>query len=125
MLDWLPWLAGGSTIAVLVLAVLAPSVLQVAAAWLSALSPIVKGVSEALVEACSILWSGIQDILDSWKTIVTVAAITLGAVWYLKEPCPPCVKQETVCKAGTTKTTPKVSPKKNPPSETEFWIPWR
>ena len=120
-MDWLPWLMGGSTIALLVLAVVAPSVLQVAATWLSALSPLVKGVAEGIVAFARVLWSGIQDIIDNWKTIVTVATLTVVAVWYFqpeKVTCPQC-SEPTVCKPSYSPTKPKTykAPASQPKSD--------
>lgn len=112
MFDWLPWLMGGSTIALLILAIVAPSVLQVAASWLSALSPLVKAVAEGLVAFWNILWIGFKDIVDNWKTVVTVAVITLLAVWYFHTPekaCPTC-PAPVVCKPGY-KAVPQPKPK--------------
>jgi p-aminobenzoyl-glutamate transporter AbgT len=93
MFDWFPWLAGGSTLALLALAILAPSVLQVAASWLSAAAPLIQGLTEAVVYCVKILWSGVEDILDNWKTIATVIVLALIAVWYFTPaptPCPVC-----------------------------------
>lgn len=103
MFDWLPWLMGGSTIALLVVAVLAPSVLTVAASWLSALSPLVKAAAEGLVAFWNILWTGLKDIIDSWKTVVTTVVIVLLSVWYFQKPVDPCpVCPTVVCKKGET-----------------------
>ena len=101
MFDWLPWIMGGSTIALLVVAILAPSVLTVAASWLSAMSPLVTAISQGIVVAWNILWIGFKDIVDSWKTVVTVVAITLLSVWYFQpavKPCPVC--PVVVCEKG-------------------------
>lgn len=102
MFDWLPWLAGGSTIALLAVAILAPSVLQVAASWLSAMSPLVTAMSHGIVTAWNILWIGFKDIVDNWKTVVTVVVITLLSVWYFQKPtvtCPVC--PTVVCEKGS------------------------
>ena len=116
MFEWLPWLAGGSTIALLVLAIVAPSVLQVAATWLSALSPIVKAVAEGLVAFWNILWAGFKDIVDNWKTVVTVVVITLLSVWYFKEPSKPCNCPTVVCKKGEV-LSKTYKPSKSPSSD--------
>lgn len=102
MFDWLPWLAGGSTIALLAVAIFAPAVLQVAASWLSAMSPLVTAISHGLVTAWNILWTGIKDIIDSWKTVVTTLVVVLVSLWYFKpavEPCPVC--PVVVCEKGS------------------------
>lgn len=112
MFDWLPWLMGGSTIALLVVAIVAPSVLTVAASWLSALSPLVKAVAEGVVAFWNILWIGLKDIIDSWKTVVTTVVIVLLSVWYFKPvvtPCPVCPVM--VCEKG------KPTVKSNKPSK--------
>ena len=78
-LSWLPWIGGASTIGLIALAILAPSVLQVAAAWLTALSPVIKGIAEALVEFGRTLWAGLQDVIDNGKTIVFVVTLAVLA----------------------------------------------
>ncbi len=101
MFDWLPWVMGGSTIALLVVAIVAPSVLTVAASWLSAMSPLVTAISQGIVAFWNILWIGFKDIVDNWKTVVTVVVITLVSVWYFKPaviPCPVCPVM--VCEKG-------------------------
>jgi hypothetical protein len=101
MFDWLPWLAGGSTIALLAVAILAPSVLTVAASWLSAMSPLVTAMSHGIVTAWNILWIGFKDIVDNWKTVVTTIVIVLVSLWYFKPavtPCPVC--PVVVCEKG-------------------------
>jgi len=104
MFDWLPWFMGGSTIALLAVAILAPSVLTVAASWLSAMSPLVTAMSHGIVTAWNILWIGFKDIVDNWKTVVTVLVIVLVSLWYFAEPSKPCpVCPEYTCEAGKKK----------------------
>ena len=66
--SWVPWVLGLGTIGWIALALLAPGLLSI-------FSPLLKGAMEALVESVKILWEGLTDILDSWKTLVTVAVI--------------------------------------------------
>ena len=101
MFEWLPWFMGGSTLALLAVAILAPSVLTVAASWLSALSPLVTAISNGIVVAWNILWDGVVDIIDSWKTVVTTIVLVLVALWYFEpvvKPCPVC--PNVVCQKG-------------------------
>jgi flagellar biosynthesis protein FlhB len=92
--NWLPWIGGSSVIALIVVALVAPSVLQVAAAWLTALSPLLKGIAEGLVEFAKSLWFGLKDMADNAKSILFVAVVaTLAYLWgYYKAP----YKTETV-----------------------------
>lgn len=68
--SWLPWLFGLGTIGWIALALLAPGLLN-------AVSPLLRGVSEAFVEFVKVLYTGLTDILDSWKTVVTVIVLIL------------------------------------------------
>ena len=80
--DLLPWLGGGSVVALIAVAVLAPSVLQVAGNWLSALSPAIRGAAEFLVEVCKSLWAGFLDMTDNGRSILFVGAVALCAyIW--------------------------------------------
>lgn len=74
--SWVPWVAGGSTVGLIVVAVLAPSVLSIAAQTLGPLlSSFVKGVSE-LTKA---LWAGFIDMTDNGRSLLFVAAVALMA----------------------------------------------
>lgn len=64
--------------ALLAVAILAPSVLQVAGNWLSALSPLIKGAAEGLVYFVKALWSGVLDMVDNLGSILLVAVVGLG-----------------------------------------------
>lgn len=78
LLGWLPWIGGGSTLALIVVALLAPSVLTVASSWLSALSPLLKGLAEGLVSFSKSLWEGFLDVTDNGKTILFVGVVAFG-----------------------------------------------
>ena len=77
--SWVPWVAGGSTVGIIVLAVLAPSVLQIAGNWLSALSPLLRGAAEAIVGLARALWAGFLDMTDNGKSLLFVGAVALAA----------------------------------------------
>jgi hypothetical protein len=82
IISWLPWVGGASTIALIALALLAPSVLQVAAAWLTALSPLLKGIAEGTVSFLKVLWDGLKDMADNLHSIIFVVVIAgLAALW--------------------------------------------
>lgn len=90
-LQWAPWLAGGGVIVWIVLALLAPSVLQVAASWLTSLSPLIKGLADLVVWFFrDILWEGFKDMSDNAASILFVATVaTLAAMWVAWNPyCP-------------------------------------
>jgi uncharacterized membrane protein len=89
LLSWLPWVGGASTIGLIVLALFAPSVLQVAAAWLTALSPLLKGIAEGIVNFIKVLWEGLKDMADNLSSIIFVLVIAgLAALWgYHSRPC--------------------------------------
>lgn len=78
LLGWLPWIGGASTLTLIVVALLAPSVLTVASNWLSALSPLLKGLAEGLAEVAKSLWAGFLDMTDNGKSILFVGAVALG-----------------------------------------------
>ena len=80
--NWLPWIGGASTLALIVVAIAAPSVLQVAAAWLTALSPLLKGIAEGIVELAKALWAGLLDMVDNGKSILFVVIVACSAFLY-------------------------------------------
>lgn len=103
--NWLPWLLGLGTVGWLGLALLAPSFLNV-------LSPILKGMGEGLVEFVKILYEGVTDILDSWKTVVTVIVLiaAFGNYWSFQETKKVAKERATIVHKNTkvTKTPSKV-----------------
>jgi len=78
---WFPWIAGSGLIGYVVLALLAPSVLSVASAWLVNLSPLVKGLAEAIVEITRRLWDGFLDVVDNINTVMLIALVFVGGWW--------------------------------------------
>lgn len=79
--SWVPWVAGGSTVGLIVVALLAPSVLTVASSWLSALAPLIKGAAEAITTVAKALWAGFMDMSDNGRSILFVGAV--AAIAYL------------------------------------------
>lgn len=81
---WYLWLTGLSLIPLIALAILAPSVLPLVGTFLQ---PIVKPVGDALgwllAKLFGILEQGIEDILDTWQTLVTVVILAICLTWYL------------------------------------------
>ena len=77
--SWLPWVAGGSTVGLIAIAVLAPSVLQIAANWLSALSPLLRAFAEGVAELAKALWAGFIDMTDNGRSLLFVGAVALAA----------------------------------------------
>lgn len=79
LFNWLPWIGATGIAGYIALALLAPSVLQVASAWLVSLSPLIKGLSEGLVDLTRRMWDGIQDVADNFNTVLFVlVAIASG-----------------------------------------------
>lgn len=74
--SWIPWILGLGTIGWIALALLAPGVLNV-------ISPLLRGLSEGVVALWKILYEGLTDILDSWKTLATVALLIWAASNYI------------------------------------------
>jgi hypothetical protein len=79
LFDWFPWIAGGSTLTLIVVALLAPSVLTVASSWLSAASPLIRSAAEALGELGKALWAGFLDMTDNGKSLLFVGTVAFGA----------------------------------------------
>lgn len=92
--DWAPWLVGGGLLSWVAVALLAPSVLTVAAAWLTAMSPLVKGISDGLVTFVQTLWQGALDMLDNAASILFVATVVIVAMLYMRSApdCEKCIK---------------------------------
>lgn len=112
-LSWLPWIGGASTVGLVVLAIVAPSVLQVAAAWLTALSPVLKGLAEAIVEYAKSLWFGFLDMADNGKSIIFVCTLCgLFFIWgyQVGRPEGNCVVQERSVKGQVPVPVKKPQP---------------
>lgn len=88
--SWIPWVLGLGTIGWVALALLAPGVLSV-------VSPLLRGLSEGIVALWQILYEGLTDILDSWKTFATVAILIWVASNYItwKEDVKPADRART------------------------------
>lgn len=72
-LSWIP--GGGAVIGIVV------SAFRIVASAFEVISPIISGIISAIVWVWkTILLPGLMDILDSWMTILTVAAL-LGLAW--------------------------------------------
>jgi hypothetical protein len=92
---WLVWVGlGGGTIGLVVLAILAPSVLQIAATFVSGLislalpllKPAAAAIGTALGKLLSVLMTGLLRVIDDGKQIAFVATLGLvlwGAAYYL------------------------------------------
>lgn len=76
------WVAGAGAITWVVLAVTAPSLLQIAASWLSALSPLVKGLAEGLVEVAKRLWNGLTYLAGNFNAVLFVLLFGAGVYTY-------------------------------------------
>lgn len=76
------WVAGAGAITWVVLAVTAPSLLQIAASWLSALSPLVKGAAEGLVEVAKRLWNGLTYLAGNFNAVLFVLLFGAGVYTY-------------------------------------------
>lgn len=87
------WVFGGGVAVWLALALFAPSVLTVAASWLSALSPLIRGASEGLVSFAKLFVDGMKDMLDNFASIVFVSSIAVLSAWFFS-----CGPQKTDCK---------------------------
>lgn len=126
LLSWVPWVGGSSLVALALVALFAPSVLQVAAAWLSSLAPLFKGVAEGAVEVAKSLWVGFLDVTDNGKTILFVALVgALAFLWgYSKAPTK--VVEKTVtryeeCSSSRHRVPPRPT-KRPPPDPLSSWL---
>jgi hypothetical protein len=121
-LSWLPWIGGGSTIALIALAVFAPSVLQVAASYLVALAPLVKALADFVVWfAKDIVWEGLKDIADNIATVVLVVCLMALSVWYFHTPCKVCIDQIRSEYRLVPRTNPATSKPKATKQKVKDW----
>lgn len=71
--------------------------IAVIAKFFESLLPLVKGAADALVVFGATIWEGIVDILDNWKTIITVATLCFASGFYANKYYAPshgtCKKQ--------------------------------
>ena len=124
--DYLPWLTGGSTLALIAVAVFAPSVLTVAASWLSALAPLIKSAAEGIAELGKALWVGFLDVTDNGRTILFVGAVAFAAYLWgyshgLDKPAEVRV-EKTVGKNCPPLPTRRPTPKKPAEDPLSSWI---
>lgn len=74
-----------------------PKLIEIASNLISIVTPLLKGISEGLVEMVKVLYTGIVDILDNVRTIITVALI--GAILFFSgmlstnPDCEQCIKE--------------------------------
>lgn len=123
ILGWLPWLGGASTVALIAVAILAPSVLQVAGNWLSALSPLLRAAAEGIAEAAKALWAGFLDMTDNGRSILFVGAVALCAyVWGYSHGLP--VKPERALEKKCNGKVAPPLPKKRPSSKVRQERTW-
>lgn len=103
--SWVPWVLGLGTIGWVILALLAPGLLNI-------ISPILRGISEGLVEAWKWFYNGLTDILDDWRTIFTVCVLVWLAVNYVtwKNDSPKNARTPTVTTQPYGSKTQKVAP---------------
>jgi hypothetical protein len=78
---------GGTTIALIAVAIFAPAVLTVLASWLVGLTPLIKGAAEFIVSFTKLLWAGAVRILDDGAPAI-VFVITAVVVALLFGPHP-------------------------------------
>lgn len=106
----LNWLLGGSTVALIVLALVAPQVLNVVSALLVELIPTVGKAIRGLMDFVSKLWEGFKDVVDNVNTILFVGVVAVASFLYgLYSPsqtskCPPQTKAvaTTGCKCPSS-----------------------
>ncbi len=136
MWNWLPLIGGGSIVMLVLLAVFAPTVLQVAGAWLTAISPLIKGIAEGIVAFFKSLWEGFKDMADNPASIIFVLTVAAVTAWYAHTPqtyerCLADLRKEyrlvprTVDKAVTKqRTVRKPAPKQEPSLIDELFGRW-
>jgi hypothetical protein len=83
---WITGVTGFGVLSWVLLAIFAPSVLNVISSWLVALSPLVKTAAEALAGLLKHIWEGFKDVVDNVSTIIfVVIAVAVGS-WYFHNP---------------------------------------
>ena len=120
--SWVPWVAGGSTVGLIALAILAPSVLQIAGNWLSALSPLLRGAAEAIVGLARALWSGFSDMTDNGRSLLFVGAVARAA--YLWGYTHGIGSRTVLPPSNSVREAPKVSPVPLPTQRPDDWRRW-
>jgi hypothetical protein len=96
------------------------SILKILATAFEIVSPLLKGIFEALVEYFKILWEGLKDILDSWKTIVTVISMLLALFVYDRTAS--IVREHQVQKQ--IESLKKQIPSRKPMPQTQYPFDW-
>lgn len=112
--SWVPWVLGLGTVGWIALALLAPGLLN-------AVSPLLRGAAEGLVEVVKVFYSGLVDILDSWKTVATVVFLIflVGNYWDFKTE----QKQQQVAKTERHRAVPKKTRETSPAYKDPFsWV---
>lgn len=75
ILSWLPWMVSGGTITWILLAIFAPSVLQI-------VTPILRAIIDGLIEYVRILWNGFTRVLDSSNSIIFFVSACVACFIY-------------------------------------------
>lgn len=97
------------------------AILRIVASVSEVIAPLLRGLMEAIVEWTKIMWEGFKDILDSWKTVLTV--LTLLAVAYGTAKVPAKI-DELECRQqieALKKRIPKATPKQSTTEWRWFW----
>lgn len=58
------------------------SIMAALSSIIQSLSPLVRGVADSIVVLGATIWEGVVDILDNWKTIITVALMCFASGYY-------------------------------------------
>lgn len=100
------------------------AVLRIVASIVEIITPLLRGLMEAIVEWLGIMWEGIKDIIDSWKTVITVVSFVLIA--YLTAKVPAKIEQHKCAteKQELKKQIPTVKKPKKQEPPVEFRWPW-
>lgn len=97
------------------------AILRIIASITEVAAPLLRGMMEAVVEWVKIMWEGLKDILDSWKTVATV--LTLVAIAYATAKIPAKLDEQS-CAAqieALKKRIPKAPAKQTTSEWRWFW----
>ncbi len=107
VLSWLPYIAGGTTVLYVILALLALAGLPFAIGIMAILKPWLVAASELIIGFIKTLGNGFVDMFDNWQSIVFV--ITIGVLagyggWQSKYCAPQSIaSQRAPMKPGVVK----------------------
>lgn len=138
LFHYIPWLAGIGTVGLIVLVIIFPSTLVVAASWLTALSPLIKGAASLVAQLAQKLYTGFVQVLDDGSAAIMFVVVVALVAWFwphhhttkivsrpctISAPSPDC-KKVIADLHKRFLMTPRPGVAQEPDDEPSGWLSW-